>query len=140
VRLAGQSAALEPEHTAIGIRRHADPAFDRRRVQRCAAEQRMRALRQALGVEPIELGEQETGVANRVHADVPTAAVGGTTMNDHLDPHEAAMRRHHVEARRLAHDRRIGANASLEHRSCAEALVFLVGADRHDDLAGERTA
>ena len=88
-------------------------------------------------VDAIELGEQQAGVANRVDADVPAAAVRRAAGDVHLDPDEAAVRRHDREARRLGDDRRVGAHAALDQRARAEALVLLVGHGGDDDLAGD---
>ena len=106
-----------------------------RRMQRPPAEQRMRAPRQHLGVDAIELGEQQPGMPNGVDADVPAAAVRRAPGDLHLDPHEAAMRRHDRERRRLGDDRGVGAHAALDQRARAERLVLLVGDRRDDDLA-----
>ena len=57
----------------------------------------MRLQRKLLGVDAVQLGEQQAGVTNRVHADVPSAAVRRATGHVDLEPHEAAVRRHDRE-------------------------------------------
>jgi hypothetical protein len=74
---------------------------------------------------------------DRVDADVVAAAVGGPPAKRRLGPHEAAMRRHHRQPRRLGHHRGVGPHAALEQRARAQALVLLVAHRGDDHLAGQ---
>jgi hypothetical protein len=62
----------------------------------------------------IKLGEDESGVRDRVHADVVSAAVRRSPAKGDVDPDESTMRGADRETRRLRQYRSFGANAGCQ--------------------------
>src|SRR5213593_3620024 len=100
----------------------------------------MRATRQLLCVDAIQFRQQQTGVANRVYANVPPAPVRRTPVYGNLEPNESLVRRHDSQAGRLRDDRRIRANAARYERRSSDAAPFLVHGGRHDYITGQLAA
>ena len=60
--------------------------------------------------QPLEFGQQQTGVRNRVDADVVAASVCGTPPQRDIEPCEPAMGGTDRQLRRLGDDSGIGAD------------------------------
>src|SRR5512132_1336285 len=86
-------------------------------------------------LEAFQLGEQQTGVSDRVDANVVAAAVSRPSLQRDIDPREAAMSRANREPRRLCDDRSVSADAAGEKRAHAETLVLLIDDGGDNDLS-----
>src|SRR5204862_7105370 len=87
-RLAGERPALERQPAVRRVAPQLVAAFDERRVDRGAPEQRLRALAEA-GVEVAERGEDRAGAHDRVDAEMRAGAVGGAAGDVDLGPDRA---------------------------------------------------
>src|SRR5688500_11514434 len=88
----------------------------------------------SLLLEVVELGEQQSGVHDRIDADVIAAAVGGAAGESDVDPRKSAMSRTDRESCRLGDDRCFGAYARCKEGAEAKAFVLLVDDGGDDDL------
>ena len=73
----------------------------------------MRALRKDLSVKAVELRQQQSGMTDGVHSDVPATSMRGVACDFDLHPDEAAMRRHDRKLRWFRDDGCVGPNAPL---------------------------
>src|SRR5687768_17925784 len=97
----------------------------------------MRSAHELVLVVRVELGQQQAGVADRIDADIVSAAVGGAPTDDDFDPGEPAVRGSDGETGRLGDDRRPGAYAAPEQLVGPETLELLIGDRRDENVAGD---
>src|ERR1700694_5043 len=105
--------------------------LDLRGMERAAAEQRMRGARVPGVLEPVQLGEKETGMSDGVDAHIVAAAVGRSAYQLHVEPGESAVGGADRESGRLGDDCLFRANSRVEEGAHAEAFVLFVD-DRGD--------
>lgn len=94
----------------------------------------MRARRQSVCLEPVELGQNKARVPDCIHSQVVAASVSRAADELDLGPYEAPMRGADRKARGFGEDRGCGSDATREERVHAEALVLLVCDGGNDDF------
>src|SRR5215510_7585531 len=94
----------------------------------------MSALWEFLGIETVELREEQPGVANRIHADLPAASVRCSAVCRDVNPHESEMSWHNRKSSWLRDNRRIGANAACNEITRPDTFIFFVHDCRDHDL------
>src|SRR5258708_20243647 len=123
--LTGQRASLELDDASIRIRGHTGATLDERRVDRRTAEQWVSLPWQHISIEPMQLGEQESRMADGIDTELVPAAVRRAPRHLHFDPHEAAMRGHDGELRRLGDHAGGGPDPARNHPPFPHACLFL---------------
>ena len=135
-RLAGKRPPLGVDPALRGIAGVLLPALDQRRVDRRAADQRMRSPLGQRAVELLDRDENAAHPRDRVDAEVGARAVRRASSRDHLEGDEALVRDAELFLGRLRHDRAVRAPLAHE-RLGADAPDLLVDDGREDDVAAE---
>ena len=113
---------------------------DRQRVgQRPARHQRV-DVGVALGLEPLQRGEQRHELLDRADALGAPRRVGREARHPQPERQRTGVGRHEVEAGRLGHDAGVGAPAAAQRGEGAEAAVLLAGDAGQQQVAAQRDA